>query len=103
MIALLIFSPGILTSLAFSSTVLSLGFPSGSPPPSLAATVISLAILEKIFPLFASTTAFLCFICAHLECPDMKVLQIHYPFIFSQLYDQITKLFTFLLIANNFI
>ena len=62
---------GMFAALAFSTAVRSLGFAFGSPPPSLAAIVSSRISLVNSFPLFASTTAFLCFIPAHLECPDM--------------------------------
>ena len=47
------------------------GFPSGSPPPALAATVISLIRRVKIRPRFASRAPFLCLIVDHLECPDI--------------------------------
>src|ERR1700758_4318400 len=47
--------------------------PSGSPPPSRAATEIARASLVKCWPRRASTTAFLCLIEAHLECPDMTL------------------------------
>src|ERR1700741_596830 len=46
-------------------------FPVGSPPPSRAATVTARASLVKCWPRRWSTTAFLCLIEAHLECPDM--------------------------------
>src|SRR3979411_3370 len=42
-----------------------------SPPPSLAATAISRAILVKMAPFLASVAAFLCLIVDHLGCPDM--------------------------------
>src|ERR1700758_654551 len=45
--------------------------PSGSPPPSRAATEIARASLVKCWPRRASTTAFLCLIDAHLEWPDI--------------------------------
>src|SRR3954454_16792079 len=48
------------------------GLPSGSPPPSLAATVIARASFVKSLPRRESTIAFLCYIPAHLECPAMS-------------------------------
>src|SRR5262245_3594330 len=60
---------GIDASLAFWIAVASAALPSGSPPPSRAATVIARASLVKCWPRRASTTAFLCLICAHLEWP----------------------------------
>src|SRR3954452_18467657 len=62
-------SLGIEASLAFWMANCSDGLPSGSPPPSLAATVIARASLVKSLPRRASTIAFLCLIPAHLECP----------------------------------
>src|SRR5436190_1797530 len=62
-------SLGIEASLAFEMASASAGLPSGSPPPSFAATVIARASLVKSFPRRASTIAFLCLIPAHLECP----------------------------------
>ena len=44
---------------------------SASPPPCLAATIISLDNLVKSLPLLASVAAFLCFIVDHFECPDI--------------------------------
>src|SRR4051794_31047602 len=64
-------SLGIEASLAFWTASWSAGLPSGSPPPSLAATVIARASLVKSLPRRASTIAFLCLIPAHLECPAM--------------------------------
>src|SRR3954467_11327740 len=64
-------SLGIEASLAFWMANCSAGLPSGSPPPSLAATVIARASLVKSLPRRASTIAFLCLIPAHLECPAM--------------------------------
>ena len=43
----------------------------GSPPPSLAAMVISLLSFEKIFPRLASIAPLKCLTFAHLLCPDM--------------------------------
>src|SRR5918911_848527 len=65
-------SLGIEASLAFEMASARRGLPSGSPPPSLAATVIARASLVKSLPRRASTIAFLCLIPAHLECPAMK-------------------------------
>src|SRR6201999_3769197 len=64
-------SLGIEASRAFWTASASDGFPSGSPPPSRAATVIARASLVKCWPRRASTTAFLCLIECHLECPDI--------------------------------
>src|SRR6059036_259521 len=66
-------SLGIEASLAFWMASCSAGLPSGSPPPSLAATVIARASLVKSLPRRASTIAFLCLIPAHLECPAMAL------------------------------
>ena len=60
-------STGIFLLLAIKIEVLRRGLPSGSPPPSRAATVISLMSLVKTFPRLASAAPFLCFILAHLE------------------------------------
>src|SRR4051812_49496294 len=66
-------SLGIDASRAFAIASASAGLPSGSPPPSFAATVIARVSLVKSLPRRESTTAFLCLIEAHLECPDMRV------------------------------
>src|SRR6476659_9351236 len=63
---------GIEASLAFCTASASDGFPSTSPPPSFAATVIARASFVKSFPRRASTIAFLCLIPAHFECPAMR-------------------------------
>ena len=65
-------SLGRLQLLAFSIAKASLGFPVGSPPPSLAATVSSFMILVKTLERFASSLAFLWRIFAHLECPAIR-------------------------------
>src|SRR3954462_7518090 len=65
-------SLGIEASLAFWMASWSDGLPSGSPPPSLAATVIARASLVNSLPRRASTIAFLCLIPAHLECPAIR-------------------------------
>src|SRR5438128_3778755 len=46
-------------------------FPSTSPPPERAATVISLMNFVNSLPRLASSAPFLCLILCHLECPDM--------------------------------
>src|SRR3954447_10008924 len=66
-------SLGIDASRAFCTASASGGFPSMSPPPSLAATVIARASLVKSLPRRASTMAFLCLIPAHLELPAMAL------------------------------
>src|SRR5205809_6378913 len=66
-------SLGIEASLAFEMASASAGLPSGSPPPSFAATVIARVSLVKSLPRRASTIAFLCLIPAHLECPAMRL------------------------------
>ena len=58
---------GIEASLAFWIASASDGLPSGSPPPSRAATVIARVSLVKRAPRLASTAFFLCLIDAHLE------------------------------------
>src|SRR5947207_9559082 len=57
--------------LAFWIASYSVGLPSGSPPPVRAATSTFLISLANILPRFASTTAFLCLVVAHLEWPDI--------------------------------
>jgi hypothetical protein len=64
-------SLGIEASLAFWTASASAALPSGSPPPSRAATVIARASFVNSFPRRASTSAFLCLIPAHFECPAM--------------------------------
>src|SRR6476620_10588508 len=64
-------SLGIEASLAFWTASASAGLPSMSPPPSRAATTIARASFVKSLPRRESTTAFLCLIDAHFECPDM--------------------------------
>src|SRR4051812_49899067 len=66
-------SLGIDASLALAMASARRGLPSGSPPPSLAATVIARASFVKSLPRRASTIAFLCLIPAHFECPAMTV------------------------------
>ena len=62
-----ILSLGILTPLALSTATRRRGLKPTSPPPSLAATVISLAILEKAAPRFSSWRPLRCWILDHLE------------------------------------
>jgi len=50
------------------------GLPSGSPPPALAAIVISLMRRVNVLPRLASSAPFLCLIVAHFEWPDMRNL-----------------------------
>lgn len=50
------------------------GFMSGSPPASLAATVISLANFENNLARFLSWAPLRCWMFAHLECPAMATL-----------------------------
>src|SRR5262245_35869334 len=66
-----IVSDGILAFLAAVTAVRRRGFASGSPPPIRAAEVNSRMSLVNVLPRRASTTAFLCLIEAHLECPDI--------------------------------
>src|SRR5215212_734231 len=66
-------SLGIEASRAFCTASARRGLPSGSPPPSFAATVIARASLVKSFPRRESTIAFLCLIPAHLECPAIAL------------------------------
>src|SRR6202035_2462086 len=60
-----------LAALADSTAALSRRLPLGSPPPCLAATVISRRILEKSLPRCTSALPFLRLIWDHRECPDM--------------------------------
>src|SRR3954451_25244269 len=59
---------------AFSIAFASARLPSGSPPPSLAATMIARESLEKSLPRLASAAPFLCLIDDHLLCPDTNFL-----------------------------
>ncbi len=67
-------SLGIEASRAFWIAVASAALPSGSPPPSFAATMIARESLEKSLPRLASAAPFLCLIDDHLLCPDMTLL-----------------------------
>src|SRR4029453_8277680 len=69
--ARLILSAGMFAALADSIAAWRRMWALGSPPPCLAATVISRRILEKSFPLCTSALPFLRLICDHRECPDM--------------------------------
>src|SRR6266487_5011649 len=64
-------SAGMLAALADSTAALSRRLPFGSPPPCLAATVISRRILEKSLPRCTSALPFLRLLWDHRECPDM--------------------------------
>src|SRR5690348_2815313 len=64
-------SVGMLISRAFCIARRRRKFPSGLPPPSRAAMVISRLARVNACPRLASTTAFLCLIPAHLEWPDI--------------------------------
>src|SRR5919199_4268221 len=72
-------SLGIDASRAFWMASAGAGLPSGSPPPSFAATVIARASLVNSLPRRASTIAFLCLIPAHFECPAMLQMVGHRP------------------------
>src|SRR5262249_38710684 len=56
---------------AFWMASYSVGFPAGSPPPVRAATSMFLIRRANSLPRLASTTAFLCFVVAHFEWPDI--------------------------------
>src|SRR3954466_1914619 len=58
---------------AFWIASYSVGLPFGSPPPVRAATSMFLISLANILPRLASTTAFLCFVVAHLLWPDIAL------------------------------
>src|SRR5437773_11120220 len=60
-------------SLAISIAALRRMFALGSPPPFLAATVISRRIFEKSLPRWTSALPFLRLICDHRECPDIAL------------------------------
>src|SRR5215813_12538221 len=64
-------SAGMFAALADSMAALSRMLAFGSPPPCLAATVISRRILEKSFPRCTSALSFFRLICDHRECPDI--------------------------------
>ncbi|CAM5728851.1 hypothetical protein SALBM311S_08376 [Streptomyces alboniger] len=56
---------------AFCTASYSVGLPSRSTPPMRAATSMFLISFAKSLPRLASITAFLCFVVAHLEWPDI--------------------------------
>src|SRR4051812_16219261 len=56
---------------AISTALRNRGLPLMSPPPILAATVISLSTLVAILPFLASAAPFLCLIVDQRECPLM--------------------------------
>src|SRR6266702_2139185 len=62
---------GIEASLALRTAFSSVALAAGSPPPSRAATLIARVSFENCAPRRESTTAFLCLMLAHLECPDI--------------------------------
>src|SRR5580658_9920364 len=66
-----ILSLGMFSALAAAMAERRRGLPSGSPPPALAATMISLIRRVKILPRLASSAPFLCLMVAHFEWPDM--------------------------------
>src|SRR6185369_13411283 len=68
-----ILSAGMLTALAASIAVRRRGLPPGSPPPALAATVISRIALVQEAPRFWSAIAFLRLICFHLLWPAIPL------------------------------
>src|SRR5580658_706220 len=72
--ARLMLSAGMFSAFAAAIAVRRRGLPSGSPPPPLAAMVISLMRRVKILPRLASVAPFLCLIVAHFEWPDMYYL-----------------------------
>src|SRR5260370_16508105 len=65
-------SSGMFSALAASMAVRSRGLPAGSPPPCLAAMVISRITLVKAAPRLASATAFFRLICFHLLWPAIR-------------------------------
>src|ERR1700709_2189729 len=67
-------SLGMFSALAAATAARRRGCPSTSPPPALAATIISLMRRVKILPRLASSAPFLCLIVAHFEWPDMYYL-----------------------------
>src|SRR5215468_3340976 len=69
--ARLMLSAGMFSAFAAAMAVRSRGLESASPPPFLAAMLISLMSRVNILPRLASSAPFLCLIVAHLEWPDM--------------------------------
>src|SRR6476620_10796309 len=71
--ARLMLSAGMFSALAAATAVRRRGLPSTSPPPLLAAMLISLIRRVKILPRLASSAPFLCLIVAHFEWPDIWI------------------------------
>src|SRR5215469_7768701 len=71
--ARLMLSAGMFSAFAAAMAVRKRGLESGSPPPFLAAMLISLIRRVKILPRLASSAPFLCLIVAHFEWPDMHI------------------------------
>src|SRR2546429_4453420 len=71
-------SAGMFSALAAAMALRRRGLPSGSPPPSLEAMVISLIRRVKILPRLASRAPFLCLIVAHFEWPDIYNLSLRF-------------------------
>src|SRR5215475_2829793 len=63
--------------LAFCTASYRVGLALTSGPPLRAATSMFLISLANSLPRLASTTAFLCFVVAHLEWPDMSAVLPH--------------------------
>src|SRR5581483_222950 len=76
--ARLMLSAGMFSDFAARIAVRRRGLESGSPPLMRAATDISLMILVKILPRFASAAPFLCLMVAHLEWPDILEASFQY-------------------------
>src|ERR1044072_4624691 len=71
--------------LAFWMASKSVGVPSMSAPPIRAATSMFLISFAKSLPRLASITAFLCFVVAHLEWPDIRLSPSRYPLLYERL------------------
>src|SRR5216684_3558707 len=71
--ARLMLSCGMFSDLAARMAPRRRGLASGSPPPFLAAMLISLIRRVKILPRLASSAPFLCLIVAHFEWPDIEI------------------------------
>src|SRR5436305_6026015 len=85
-------SLGIEYDFAFSIAFCSARLFAGSPPPSLAATMIARESFEKSLPRFASAAPFLCLIDDHLLCPDNARLlpdEIQEPFVQTRVVSQL--------------
>src|ERR1700761_2928942 len=83
--ARLMLSAGMFSALAAAMAPRRRGLPSGSPPPVLAAMVISLMRRVKILPRLASVAPFLCLIVAHFEWPDMDYLGVDFACAYDRL------------------